>query len=343
MEPRRYARKIQPQALVHAFLGAMVLRLPGLREVTNHFAKQLGTTNFSSLAPALDRVSSLLFVQRLIEQLCANYSLSPNELIAVDSMALTLPKTLRHRCEKYNNKTVGGGVLWSIRLRPKKGESPFQIYHLADGAWHDSTLLKAIRFVAKGPIYLLDRGFYSLVNLQQLLDQKVNFIMRARRRSLVYQTLKTLSRPCKIHALQLTEDALVRIGADAAKVHPKLRLLRATPANGDELILVTNRFDATAEELFAQYKKRWQIESFHRQLKDTIGLAHLYSFKQNGLKFLLHVALLLALILFFNSELKDKETLKIIQQEIKTLRKKEGVENPWKRNIFSKSKTKIKT
>jgi hypothetical protein len=323
-------------------LGALVLRLPGLRAIVSRCGAQLGTSNFSSLAPALARASSLHFVQRLIERLCANSKPSRGELIAVDSMALSLPKTRRHACAKMNNNTVGVGVLWSLRLGvKKKGQSPIQIHRIIDGAWHDSTLIKSIAFIARGPIYLMDRGFYAFAALNHLLAQKVNFVMRARKRSLVYQALKTVSPPRRFGALTLTEDALVRLGASRAKSHPKLRLLRAHLASGEELILVSNLLTADAEELFAHYKKRWQIERFHRLLKETLGLAHLYSFKRNGLLFLLHVAVLLALLLILGHQKSPRcNVLEILLETIKSWRRELHLENPWKRNIHTKRKTK---
>jgi len=51
--------------------------------------------------------------------------------------------------------------------------------------------------------------------------------------------------------------------------------------NGDLL-------DWNAEALLEAYRKRWQIERFHRFLKETVGLAHLYSFQEAGLFLLLH-------------------------------------------------------
>jgi hypothetical protein len=341
-EPRRYQRKIQPQALVRAFLTAFVFRLSGLRAVVERCSDMLNTKIFNSLSYALKRPSSLRVVQSLVERLTAKADPKKGELIALDSMPTSLPKTLRHNCKKMNDNTVGGGVLWSFRLRARAGESPVQVHRVLEGAWHDSTLMAAIRLLPKGPIYLMDRGFYAFAVLDDLLGQRVRFIMRARRRWLVYEPLRTISPARWLGRLQLLEDAVVRLGGERAKSHPELRLVHAILPNGDDLIVVTNLLGLTAETIVDHYKQRQKIEQFHRFLKNALGLAHLYSFHQIGVQFLLHVALLLALLLYLSLTKVDGDTIGALQHALKEHRKAFEICTTWKRNMVAKRRIKKK-
>ena len=184
----------------------------------------------------------------------------------------------------------------------------------------------------------MDRGFYALDLLESWRSQNVRFIARVRRRSLRYRVTKHLSRPRRLGSLELSLDARVRLGKPEAKARPRVRLLRAILPSGEELILATDRFDWPAERVFAAYKKRWHIERFHRLLKDSIGLAHLYSFHQTGLEFLVYTALLLALLLLMLESDSDGETIAILARVLREVRAQLGLATAWKRNMYTKGR-----
>ena len=326
--------------MVQSFLIAFVARLPGIREVTERCGRLLQTLNFSSLSPAVARRSSSAFVRGLVEWLPLGRAPKAEELIGLDGMAVTLPKTQRHRCPKYNHKTVGGGVVWSYRIEAPKGCCPVQVLRIIDGAWHDTKVMRGVALVAHGPVYLMDRGFYCFELLADWLAQQVRFIVRVPERNLVYTPIRTLSKPRRIGQNVLTFDALVRLGGPQAQLHPTVRLLKARLPGGDSLALATDRFDWSAERLLEAYKKRYHIERFHRFLKDTVGLAHLYSFHQSGLRFLLYTALLLALLLFLADDGARAQTIAVLCRALKSLRRALGLGTAWKRNIATRRRAK---
>lgn len=342
VEPRRYARKLEAASLVQSFLIAFAAQLSGLRAVVERCQHLLKTDNFSAVSHALSRASSWRLVARMIERLATRGQPREHELIALDSMAVSLSKTQRHRCAKMNDNTVGGGVLWAFRLRTRAGESPVEVLKLTDGAWHDSCLMAGVLLLAKGPVYLMDRGFYALALLANWQRECVRFIVRVKKSSLVYTELKTLSLPRRIGKLRLLKDVWVRLGGERAMAHPEVRLLIAVLPSGEELILATGLRRQSAAWLFAAYKQRWKIERFHRFLKDTLGLAHLYSFHQNGLKFLLLTALLLALLLYLAQEAIGDCALAVFQQALKALRRVLGLGTRWRRNTYARGRKKIK-
>ena len=335
--PGAYHYQITAQALVLAMMAAFALRLSGLREIVGRLGRTLGTDNFSSLSPALARPCSLAYVQGLIERLpCRRRAADEDneDMEAIDGMAVTLPATQRHQCAKYNRRTVGGGVIWSFALNARRGLSPVRVLKVIRGAWRDGSRMKGVALEAAGPIYLMDRGFYALELVRDWIADRVRFIVRVRRDA-VYQVLEPMGEPRRYGVGRIEVDARVRLGATGAKAHPQARLVRAVV--GKQIImLVSGQMDWSAERLLDAYKKRERIEKFHQCLKDVIGLAHLYSFAQNGLEFLLHVALLLAMLLVL-SETKaglDEDTVAVLRRAIKRLRRRLGLGNPWKRNTY---------
>lgn len=338
VEPRNYKRTLNPAALVQSFMIAFVAQLSGLRAIAQRCGALLGSQAYSSLPAALQRSSSLAFVKALVALLETTHEPGPDDLVALDGMAVTLPKTQRHHCKKFNNNTVGGGVIWAFQVNARKGKSPLRVLHVPQGAWHDSKVLRHVALVPHGPLYLMDRGFYALELVQLWLDQGVHFLVRAKNFPLVYQTLRTVSAPRTIGALTLTLDALVRLGGASAKAHPVARLIRTTLPSGEELILVTDQLKASVEVLLANYKKRWHIERFHRLVKDTLGLAHLYSFHQHGIEFLLYTLALLVLLLYFAHNNPQGQTIVLLRVVLKTVRSQLGLGTPWRRNMHTRRK-----
>lgn len=322
---------------------ALVARLSGLRAVVARCGDLLHTDNYSSLPPAMERPSSVRFVQRMVAMIESAHAPGDGDLVAVDGMALTLPKSQRHHCAKFNNKTVGGGVIWAYMIHAAKGVCPVRILAVVQGAWCDATVMRGLTLIANGPIYLMDRGFHCYALIQQWLSDHVRFIVRLRRRILRYEVLKSVGAERRCGNKWIVLDAVARLGARGAKIRPVVRLVIATLPSGEQLILAGDRFHWTAEQILAAYKQRWHIERFHRFLKDTLGLAHLYNFDQNGITFLLYTALLSAMLLFFCDENPGGETIAILRRMLRMLRSELGLGILWKRNTVAARRSKAKS
>jgi hypothetical protein len=342
VEPRAYERKIYPWQLTKAFMIAYLGRLSSLEVLLAHCGSFLPTRHKGPLSYAVKRVSSLKFVQCLVEKLQCDHKPGNEELVVLDGMALTIPKTRRHGCKKFNHKTVGGGVIWAYMVEATKGVCPVKVIQIIEGAWADSKIMQSISLIPKGPVYVMDRGFYALALVQKWLHEKVRFVVRAKKSELKYVVKKILSKPRRIGHIDILLDAKVVLGGQSAKAHPHVRLVWARLSGGEDLILVTDRFRWSVGRILQAYRKRYHIERFHQFLKDKLGLAHLYSFNQTGMNFLLYTALLMAMLLFFVAEKATGETIQILQAMLRALRRILGLTGTWKRNIATKRRAKQK-
>lgn len=322
---------------------ALVTRLSGLRAVVARCGDRLQTDNFSSLAPAMERRSFVTFVKRMVGILESTHAPGEGDLVAIDGMAVTLPKTQRHNCAKFNNKTVGGGVVWAYMVHATRGMCPVRILDVIRGAWHDGTVMRGIELIRNGPTYLMDRGFCCYTLIQKWLDDSVHFIVRLRKRSLCYEVLKTLGAPRRWGNKSILVDAVARLGVATRKVRPVVRLVVAQLPSGEYLIVASGHMDWSAARLLDAYRQRNEIERFHRFLKDTLGLAHLYNFDQSGIEFLLYTALLSAMLLFFCDDHPDGDTIAILHRLLRLLRHELGLGITWKRNTVAARRSKAKS
>jgi hypothetical protein len=320
---------------------AFVLGLPGLRAVAWRGATLLAGCNHSALSHAVRRRSSVRMVEAMLAALAPRDTPGRGDLVAIDSMPLTLPATVQHGCARINRWTVGGGVLWMFALNAPRGVNPVRILKVIEGAWHDSCLMDEVALEADGPMYLMDRGFYAIDLVARWTGQGVRFIVRAKRTKIRYDVQWTIGLARRIGALRVTEDAIVTLGRKDRKLRPRARLVRAILPTGEELILVSGMLGASAEFLLETYRKRWQIERFHYYLKETLGLAHLYSFQQNGLAFLAQVAVLLSVLLLLIANMGGANGLTVdrLRSILMALRRACGVWGLWRRNTMRKGQT----
>lgn len=324
--------------LIRQLLAAFVWRRASLEAIVEGGGQAIGTRHKSTLSYALRRPSVLKVAWAMIDGLQQKCSPAPLKAVAIDSMAMTLACTQRSDAGALNNQTVGIGVMWEFEMDAAPGTNPVRILKVARGPWNDSRQIRDCQLVPEGPVYLMDRGFYAFGAIAGWLDQKVRFIVRAKKQQCHYQSMRTLGRPRKVSKkVRIVFDGIAILGKDPRN-QITVRLVWAEAA-GKDLILASSLFGETAEKILALYKKRWDIERFHKLLKQAIGLAHLYSFQQNGMELLVLVAVMLATLLYMSEHTgqpgcaaaSHHDVVKCIRQALRTIRKSLAV-TEWKQN-----------
>jgi hypothetical protein len=336
IEPRRYDRQVHPLALIRVFVLAYLAHAPSLGAVLGQWGRRLRTVHPSTLSYALRRASSLGLAQAMLAEVQGAFAPRRAELVGLDSMPLTLPARRRHGCRPISRQTVGGGVLWAYRIRAAAGSCPVKILRLIVGPWHDTQLIGELPLQARGPVYLMDRGFWAIDRIAQWLAQGVHFIVRINAQDFCYTADGRCGAPRPApRGVRIEFDGLATLGGRQRRRKPRVRLVLARLGDGRDLFLASDQFTASAEQLLEDYRQRWQMETFHRVLKDVLGLAHLYNFQERGIFFLMHVALLLVLLLFMGAARRAATTLQTIVRAIGAARRQLGVFKRWRRNMLA--------
>ena len=119
-------------------------------------------------------------------------------------------------------------------------------------------------------ILLLDRGFESIDLQKILLSHRVHFVSRARVNRLAVR--EAVSRGVSDQIFEC--EGL------------KLRMLIKRRQGHEALVIITSLLDAktyTKKALISLYKRRWQIETQFRRLKQTIKLPNFHAASYNGI------------------------------------------------------------
>lgn len=336
-QPRGYRYLMNNPAVPKVAMCAYLRRVGSTRKLVERWGEQLGTRSHSTLCEALGDLP----MHRFVERLCSFFRLGARNmdghLVAIDSMAVTLPATRRSSALRFNDATLGGGVMWALDLDARPGQCPLELLALVRGAWHDGNqfLRKRVRLVPGGPTYLMDRGFFSLDVLGKLLGQGVRFVMRARRINFRVAEFVGDDRAGakKIGSVRVEYDRVALVGL---KSPVRLRVVCARTAGGEDLILVTNQWKWSTAQVLAAYKRRWEIERAHKLVKDVIGLAHLYSFRLHGIETQLRLAFMLAALLWMSAKNLLADVVNTIRSCLKQIRAQLDVER-WSRNLSPRS------
>lgn len=205
---------------------------------------------------------------------------------------------------------------FSVRLAEVLTESRFLSEDMAmPEAWRP--LLNGVKESKDhANIYVMDRGLSSLSNFTEL-GGKATFVGRLKtgRRMEVVESLMDEDTDRDLGALELVDDMRVRLFDNGEKAFSdtEFRVVKArfkeerdttrNPAKGkhrrveNEVLLITNDFSLTAQEVAAAYKKRWDIEVFFKFLKQNLSFSHFISTSPNGIKVILYMTLITAMLI----------------------------------------------
>lgn len=186
-------------------------------------------------------------------------------------------------------------------------------------------------------VYLFDRGMSSALKFGELSAQEdLLFIGRL----IENRKLNTIEE-CSVKEQpfnhgELLQDDKVNIYASIntvsrnGKASKKLtlqpevyRVIRFRPENGaQEILLITNAFELTADEIASMYKRRWDIEVFFRFLKQELNFSHFLSLNENGIQVMLYMTLITAMLVMIykrENEIGYKTAVRRIRIELENL------------------------
>lgn len=148
-------------------------------------------------------------------------------------------------------------------------------------------------------VFVFDRGVSSRDTFCDLDQKDCSFVTRLHVGAR-HVALMDMNTPTELVVRNLTvlKDQCVYLYKTGTNVveHP-FRLIQTQNEKGTPYWFLSNRFDLTCEEIILIYKKRWDIEVFFRFIKQELNFSHFISVNENGIKILLYMTLILAMLI----------------------------------------------
>ena len=162
----------------------------------------------------------------------------------------------------------------------------------------------AARLCAKlkaGEIALFDKAFIDFQFLWNLTADGIFFVTRCKENMGYRVVNKRLRKP---EGNILRDDEIVLTHASSRADYPeRLRLVTAlVEVEGRGLVemrFLTNHFQWAASSIVELYKRRWSIEAFFKQIKQTLKLGNFLGHNENAIQWQIWTALLVYILLRF--------------------------------------------
>jgi hypothetical protein len=278
--------------------------------------KEYSTTKYNSIRDRITTIKAEYF-ERIFHLLFDKFSNKLKEkdsLLRFDSTMVAVSSKLVDWGMKVGYKTNKKQLKYTVGM---KGSFPCHVEIFKDqkSLSEDKTIPEAIlnyQYNKEG-IIVFDRGVSSRKAFSKFINNDLLFVTRVNT-NIVYKELKRnkiIER--KNEGIEIKQDKSILLkDRDGKWMEAPLRIVKATiPQNKKDIYFLTNIEDLQAEEIAGIYKQRWDIEVLFKFLKQELNLSHLVSRTDNGIRVMVYMTLILAILIIAYKKLNKLTGFKI--------------------------------
>jgi len=285
----------------------VLFKLPGSTKSAkyNSLSVRLATMNvdfFEKAYQAIYEQCSQLYDQ---SDLTLKYKITRVDSTMVAQTAAKLENGISVGSNKIGRKQVKYTISLTDMF-PSSVEMFTKQTYISENLTIPQTILKVID-KNKDNVFVFDRGVFSRDAFCELDSNGYSFVTRlhVNAKHLVVEDCNTQENST-INNLTVIKDQKVKLYRTGANIvdHP-FRLIQTLDKKGIPFWFLSNRLDLTSEEIIHIYKKRWDIEVFFRFIKQELNFTHLISVNENGIKIILYMTLILAMLILIYKKVND--------------------------------------
>jgi hypothetical protein len=166
----------------------------------------------------------------------------------------------------------------------------------------------------EGNIVVFDRGIQSRKSFENFTDSGKWFITRSK------LDIRCKDAKARVIAEKLCGSTVTVISDQVCKLISKTqkvtkhyyRVIKATiDSSGEQICFVTNMLDEDAYLIASWYKQRWEIEVFFKFIKQHLNTKLLVSRNENGIKVMIYMTMILAILIIAYKKLNKLKGFKI--------------------------------
>lgn len=208
-----------------------------------------------------------------------------DRLFIIDSTTISLFSTVLAGAGSFGlNGKKKGGIKAHVLLRAKDNVPGF--VRLTESKQNDRKFLPFVQLPA-GSIVVMDRGYNNYKNLSDWTKQKVTWITRPDARA-VFKIIEKKPVSEKDKEAGVIEDNIIELGNPrTAKLNAiqKVRLvIFFDKENQKQYEFITDNFKFTPLTVADLYKRRWQIETLFKRLKQNFNLYDFLGDNENAIR-----------------------------------------------------------
>ncbi|MBQ6761111.1 MAG: IS4 family transposase [Prevotella sp.] len=190
--------------------------------------------------------------------------------------------------------------------RKKGGIKVHSVIHANEGvpcdvrftsaATNDSFMLTP-NYYQHNEIVAMDRAYINYEKFEELTEKNVVYVTKMKK-NLTYETLVDCMDMNADGKMEYREQVVVFRKGGISHIARIITYVDIKKSKQPKLIsLLTNDFDMPQETIVAIYRRRWQIESLFKQIKQNFPLRYFYGESANAIKIQIWVTLIANLLL----------------------------------------------
>lgn len=214
----------------------------------------------------------------------------------IDSTTVTLFSNAIFRGVGRHPKTgkKKGGIKVHAVIHANEGV-PCDV-QFTSAATNDSFML-APNHYKRDDITAMDRAYINYAKFEELTDRGVIYVTKMKK-NLNYEVLVDCMHQNPRGVMEYREQVVVCRKDDINHIARIITYVDIKKGKQPKLIsLLTNDFDMPLETVVAIYRRRWQIESLFKQIKQNFPLRYFYGESANAIKIQIWVTLIANLLL----------------------------------------------
>ena len=203
--------------------------------------------------------------------------------------------------------TLFDNILKGVGRHPKSGKKKGGLkvhtlmkYHvgvpmvvqLTSAAKHDHYLLKEVH-LPKDSTLAIDRAYIDIAQFQRLTDEGECYVTKMKK-NLKYEVLDSIT---YVNPEGLVTHIDQKLRFTRGDLIHEARRVELFSENKKPVVLLTNNFDFSVDEVSEIYRLRWAIESLYKQLKQNFPLHFFYGDSVNAIQIQTWVVLIANLLI----------------------------------------------
>jgi hypothetical protein len=301
--------KLSLRVMESFFKSARFKKFAGIEDVN---------TRYNSIRDRICNINAEYF-SRLFQRIFEIYNKELKEekaITKIDSTYVSIAsKLVDWSLKDGNKKNQYKQLKYSISL---KGSLPCHVEIFTEQRFisENLALKKCIlnTLHLKGSIIVFDRGLSAREAFELFNEKNILFIGRTNPEYRCKITATTaIVEKQKEGSVTIVKDVKCYLKDKYEKwTESEYRLITGIiDDTGERICLVTNNFDLNPYEIATIYKQRWEIEVFFKFLKQHLNLNHLLSRTENGIKVMLYMTMILAILLLVYKKINKIKGYKI--------------------------------
>lgn len=331
-----YAKKLQGEVIFKLLLYCIVSHKDNsLRTMESAYEKvafkllnqkhNQGSVRFSSISERLSNIN-VAFFEKIYSNCINAYKKDlgndGENLIRFDSTIIALSTRLL----EIGYQLQGGNAEDFKQLKFTIGFSDIpEIVHFYHEQKYTSENVALKQTIAKQAeiesktIKVFDRGITARNTYDEFTEKDIRFVTRlnTNARHTTIRLNDDSVFPLETSTLTIVNDTwcyLYNSNKQRTK-HPVRRIETIRIADNEPIVFITNIHSLSAEEVTEIYKRRWDIEVFFKFIKQLLNFKHLLNRSENGIKVVLYVTMIAAILLIAYKKTNHLKGFKIVKQK----------------------------